>query len=139
MPKNIQIIDHTADIGIRAFGKDLPEALCYAARGMFSLITDLRRVRCLQTIEIEVTAADRYELLVEWLNELLFRFDTEQMLFRQFTISALSDTRLKAEVRGEKVDKKRHDLKKGIKAATYHGLKIESTASGCRIEVILDI
>lgn len=139
MQKAFETFDHTADIGIRAFGRDLPEAFSNAAKGMFSLITDLRKVRSSRKIEIEITAGDQSSLLMDWLNELLYHFDAEQLLLKKFAISELTDTALKAECWGEPVDRSRHQLKRGIKAATYHGLKIEPAKSGFQIEVILDL
>jgi SHS2 domain-containing protein len=75
MKKAFETFDHTADIGIRAFGSDLPEAFSNAAKAMFSLITDLRKVRSTHKIEIEIVVADRPSLLMDWLNELLYHFD----------------------------------------------------------------
>jgi SHS2 domain-containing protein len=140
MKKPFQTIDHTADIGIRAFGQDLPEVFSNAAKGMFSLITDPRKVRSSIMTRIEVSSGDQSGLLVEWLNELLYRFDAEQLLFKKFNITGLSNTELKADCWGEKVDQTRHYLKRGIKAATYHELKIEQTPNGqYTVTVILDI
>jgi SHS2 domain-containing protein len=139
MPKAYRTFNHTADIGLQAYGSDLPEAFTSAARGMFSIITDLRRVGCGTRQEVEVTASDQEALLVEWLNELLFRFDSEQMLFKQFIIKEFTDTKLKAVCCGEKADRRRHLLKCGIKAATYHMLKIGPGKAGYRIKIILDI
>ncbi|HSW58661.1 MAG TPA: archease [Dehalococcoidales bacterium] len=136
----VQIIHHTADIGLRAFGRDLPEAFCQAARGMFSLITDLRKVRATEKIEIDIAAEDSAGLLVAWLNELLFYFDTRQWLVKKCDIREINDNRLKASIWGEKVDASRHRLKRGIKSATYHMLNIEFEANkGYSVSVILDI
>ena len=140
MNKDFEVIEHTADIGIRAFGIDLAGAFVNAARGMFSLITDLDKINEAIYRDVEVTAPDRETLLVEWLNELIFLFDTEQLLFKRFYIGALTETGLKARCYGEKVDKSRHELKRGIKSATYHMLKVEQkTDYEYRVEVLFDI
>jgi SHS2 domain-containing protein len=140
MNKDFEVIDHTADIGIRAFGIDLAGAFANAARGMFSLITDLDKIHEALYRDVEVKAPDREALLVAWLNELIFLFDTERILFSRFYISALTDTVLGARCFGEKVDKSRHELKRGIKSATYHMLKVEQkTDYDYRVEVLLDI
>ena len=76
---------------------------------------------------------------MDWLNELLYHFDAEQLLLKKFAITELTDTALKAECWGEPVDRSRHQLKRGIKAATYHGLKIETAPGGYQIEIILDL
>jgi len=96
-------------------------------------------VRTTQTKTITVEAGDRDEVLVQWLNELLFYFDSEQFLCKEFTVLMMSETWLKAWVRGEKADKSRHALKRAIKSATYHMLKIERLPAGYQIRVLLDI
>jgi SHS2 domain-containing protein len=135
-----EIIDTTADIGIRAFGADWPDVYANAAVGMFSLITDLETVKEKLERDISVTAPDRETLLAEWLNELIFLFDTEMLLFRRFEITKLSPSLIEARCFGEKVDRSRHELKRGIKSATYHRIKVEKVEDGSYLgEVILDI
>jgi len=138
MEKDFEIIEHTADIGIRAYGSDMNEAFVNAARAMFSLIADPDKVNMTLFRDIEVTAPDREILLVEWLNELIFIFDTEQLLFKKFDIMSLNDTGLIARCFGEKVDKSRHELKMGIKSVTYHMLKVEKNIN-YQVQVLLDI
>jgi SHS2 domain-containing protein len=140
MNKDFEVIEHTADIGIRAYGIDLSRAFINAARGMFSLITDIDKVYENLYRDVQVTAPDKEALLVEWLNELIFLFDTEMVLFSRFHIEALSDTEIKARCWGEKIDKSRHELKRGIKSATYHMLKVEQkTDYKCQVQVLFDI
>ncbi|MBI2861886.1 MAG: archease, partial [Chloroflexi bacterium] len=88
--------------------------------------------------EVEVKATDWGALLVEWLNELLFIFDTEQLLLRRFQVLELNDQKLRANCFGERVVPQRHHLKLAIKAATYHQLQVE-VGDPCRVQVILDI
>ena len=116
----------------------MPEAFANAARAMFSLITDLDNVHEILYRDVQVSAPDREILLVAWLNELVYLFDTEQILFKRFDIHDLIDTELKACCYGEKVDKSRHELKIGIKSATYHMLKVENN-SQYQVQVLLDI
>ena len=135
---DFKVLDHTADVGIIAYGVDLKQAFANAARGMFSLITELKNVRELLQEEITVTAADAESLLVVWLNELIYLFDTENFLGKNFKITELDDTHLKARLYGEKVDRSRHHLKMGIKATTYHMLQIKHN-KGYQVRVIFDI
>ena len=134
-----QFIDHTADIGIAAWGKDLKEAFAEAAYGMFSVIADLEGVTEGESRQVEVQAPDQEALLVEWLNELLYLFDVEHILFKRFHIQELEEGRLTARVYGEVVDPRRHNLKTGVKAATYHLVKVEREGHRYRVQVILDI
>src|SRR4030043_362316 len=84
-----EVIDHTADVGIVAYGKDLKEAFANAAFGMFSLIANLEKVRGSISREIDVQSTDQEALLVDWLNELLYLFDVEHIIFKRFEITAL--------------------------------------------------
>ncbi len=133
-----ELIDHTADVGVVATGRDLKEVFANAARGMFSIIAELEGIEERVSREVEVTSDDLESLLIEWLNELLFIFDVEHILFGRFEILELEDRRLRARVHGEKVDLRRHELKTGIKAATYHMLKIEKD-DVFRAKVIFDV
>jgi len=138
MEKEFEILEHTADVGIIAYGNAVNEAFANAAKGMFSLITELDKVRDNEHRDIEITAPDQENLLINWLNELNFIFDTENILFKKFEIYEISETGLKARAYGEKADNKKHELKTGIKAATYHMLKIEED-NGINIQVLFDI
>lgn len=138
MVKEFEILDHTADVGIIAYGNSMSQAFANAAKGLFSLITELDEVEELVYRDIELTAPDQESLLVEWLNELIYLFDVENMLFKGFDITQLDQTRLKARSYGQKVDFSKHKLKTGVKAATYHMLKIERT-NGSRVQVLFDI
>lgn len=138
MKKDFEILDHTADVGIIAYGADLRQAFANAAKGLFSLITELGDVDEALHRDIELTASDEESLLVEWLNELVYQFDTEAIIFKRFDIIELNNTHLKARGYGEKVNSSKHKLKMGVKAATYHMLKVEKN-NGCRVQVLFDI
>jgi len=138
MEKEFEILNHTADAGIIAYGGNMNEAFANAAKGMFSLITELEDVEEIEYRDTELTASDRESLLVEWLNELIYLFDVENILFKKFDITQLSNTHLKARSYGTKVDSSRHELKTGVKAATYHMLRIDRD-NGIKIQVLFDI
>jgi len=138
MTKEFEVLDHTADVGIIAYGADLRQAFANAAKGLFSLITELGDVDEALHRDIELTAGDEESLLVAWLNELVYRFDTEGVLFKRFEIIELNNTHLKARGYGEKVNSAKHKLKIGVKAATYHMLEVEKN-NGCRVQVLFDI
>jgi len=138
MEKDFEILNHTADVGIIAYGADLSQAFANAARALFSLITELDDVEEVLHRDIELTASDEESLLVGWLNELVYKFDTEGIIFKRFDIIQLNNTHLKARSYGEKVDSSRHKLKIGVKAATYHMLKVDKN-DGCKVQVLFDI
>jgi len=138
MKKDFEFINHTADVGIRAFGADMKEAFANAAKALFSLITKLDSVEEVLHRDIELTAMDQESLLVEWLNKLIYLFDAENIIFKRFDITKLANTQLEAKCYGEKVDRSRHELKIGVKAATYHMLKLDKD-NGCQVQVLFDI
>jgi len=138
MEKDFEIVDHTADVGIVAYGADVNQAFANAARALFSLITELDDVEEILHRDIKLTAPDQETLLVKWLNELIWLFDTENIVFKRFDVTKLNDTQLKARSYGEKVDSSKHRLKTGVKAATYHMLKVDK-GNGCRVQVLFDI
>ena len=138
MEKRFEVIDHTADIGIAAYGANLREAFANAAYALFSLMVDLGNVADAVCYEAEVTAENREDLLVAWLNELIYLFEVENVLFQRFEIDELSETRLRARCYGEKIDQERHKIKIAVKAATYHMLKVEER-DGYRVQVLFDI
>ena len=133
-----EVVDHTADIGLIAYGSTLEEVFVNAAYGMFSLIAELDQVEERIHREIETEAPDQGELLVTWLNELLYFFDAESLLFRRFEILRLDRTWLEARAFGERVDPSRHKVKTAVKAATYHLLKLEE-GDGLRAQIIFDV
>lgn len=145
MKRRYRLIEHTADVGLVAYGDTLPDAFASAARGMFSIIADLRTVREVESRQVEVTAGDMESLLFEWLNSLLYFFDVERILFCRFDIESFADSklipsttlRLKATCYGEKADPSRHRLKTGIKSATYHMLTVDREKN--RVRVIFDV
>ena len=93
-------IDHTADVGIRAYGRTLGELFANAAEGMFSLIAELDTVKPVGEIEIRLTAEDPPTLLLRWLSELLYVHETRHLLFAAFDVNA-ADGSLQGRARGE--------------------------------------
>ena len=135
---SFEFIDHTADVGIVATGRDLREAFAQAATGLFDFMADLSCVGESEEREVAVNAPDRDALLVAWLNELLYICEVEHRYFRRFDIYEISDTRLKARCYGEGFDPARHRLKSGVKSATYHMLSVEE-GEPARVQVVLDV
>jgi len=129
-------IDHTADVGIRAYGRTVDELFANAAEGMFSLIAELATVKPVGEVEVRLEADDLPTLLLRWLSELLYVHETQRLLFSSFEAHVVG-TSLEGRARGEAIDKKRHELRLVIKAVTRHGLTVDPDK---RIaEVVFDI
>ena len=137
--KPYEVFEHTADIGLHAYGSTLLELFIHAAQGMESLMVAPEQVQAQVSREIEVDGHDNISLLIAWLNKLIFLFDTEYLLFRQFQIDALTETQLKARAFGEPYNAQRHDLSSAIKAVTWHEATVEKTEDGYKARIIFDI
>ena len=103
MDRRFEVTDHTADIGVTAWGKDLADLMANAACGMLSLIVEPQTVNSTLTRKIELEEPDEVTLLVGWLNTLLYELDVNRLLFREFDIVMSGETRLSAVCRGEKL------------------------------------
>ena len=133
-----ETFDHTADIGLRVSAGTLEELFVEAARGLTSLLVEnVADVRPTLTETIQLAGTETDYLLFDWLNELLFRFETGQLLCSEFDVR-FSEQGLEATIRGETWNRARHRLAQ-VKAITYHGLNVEQTVSGWQTELILDI
>ena len=134
-----EVFEHTADVGLHAWGRTLSELFIHAAQGMESLMVAPEQVRVQVRREITVTGHDEVSLLIAWLSELIVLFDSEYLLFRQFEIDDISGTYLKGRASGEAYDAQRHDLGSAIKAVTWHEAAVELTGEGYKARIIFDI
>lgn len=137
--RKFEFIDHIGDTGFRAFGRSLPDCFRHAAEALFQVITDPGTIRSEKSRKIAIEASSLEELLISWLNEFLFLFDTQGLLFRDFDFLLLTETSLEALARGEPYDENRHPIKTTIKSATYHQLQIRQTGGTWEAQVILDL
>ena len=137
------VVDHTADIGVEAEAHDLGSLFADAARGFADVVTDIDGIEGSTERRQHLEAASLEALLVDWLSELLYVFETEGLLFSAVTADVSPSERgwsLRAVCRGEVFDSGRHELKVPIKAVTYHALEVaRSAAGGWRARVIFDI
>jgi SHS2 domain-containing protein len=122
-----------------AYGQDLPELFAHAAWAMFDLMSDATTIRPQHSVTIDVSATDLENLLVRWLSELLYLYDTQRLLCSAFTLVALEPTHLTATVAGEILDPDRHPIDTEIKAVTYHQIAVEQVAGRWQARVIFDL
>ena len=138
-----EFLEHTADVYVRAYGSTMEEAYANAALAMFETMTDSNKIAQTQQETLEAEAEDQYALLYNWLEALLVKFETENMLFSKFEITDWKETsetfKFKAKVWGEKFDPKKHPQKVGVKAVTYHLMVVIREPQKVVLEFILDI
>ena len=129
-------LEHTADALVRVHGKDLSERFANAAYALFDQITDVRKVKQKGEMKIVLEADSREQLLVDFLQELLFLNDTEDLVFSKFDVST-DGKKLDATVWGEKFDQTRHTKRSVVKGVTYHRLEFDD-ANGT-VTVLFDV
>ncbi|TSC53761.1 MAG: hypothetical protein LiPW39_93 [Parcubacteria group bacterium LiPW_39] len=139
---NYEILEHTADFKMKAYGKDLPEVFVNMAKGVASQqleINDLNEAGQTQGEweEVAVETDDLESLLVDWLNEILYRSDANKKIYSDFEVLEFSESpyKIKTKIRGLPTTQKKLE----IKAATYHELEIKKTDGGWQATVIFDI
>lgn len=134
-----ELFEHTADLGLRVQAATLEELFAEAGRGLCAMtVENVEAVAAVEHRELRIEGTELDYLLFDWLNELLFLFETEELLLTEFEIR-LTDEGLHADCRGEHSDRSRHRLTHEVKAITYHGLKLEQKPDGWHAEVIVDI
>jgi len=138
-----EFLEHTADVYIAAYGSSLEEAFENAALAFLEVMTDPKSVEPKVKRRIKVEGIDLYQLLYNWLEELLTYFDAEGLLFSKVKVERIEKADdhyvLEAEVAGEPFDPERHESRTLVKAATYHMMEIIEGDKGYTLKFVLDI
>lgn len=103
-----EILNHTADIRMRIYGKSFDDLLRNAARAMMELVTDREKVNPSQEIEVKAQGETEEELLIHWLEEILFVHQVKKMVFQDFEAHLVSETEIQGKAFGESIDAERH-------------------------------
>lgn len=136
-----EVFDHTADIGLFVTAPTAEELFEEAGRALTSLIVENPdAIESRESAAIELEAGSVEELFVLWLQELIYRFEVDHLLFAEFS-ARLADghRRLQALCGGERADWTRHEPDTEVKGVTYHQLEVSRTEAGWLARVILDI
>lgn len=136
--KNYEYFEATADIGLKAYGKNINEAFENASIAMFNIITDTSDVSPEKEIEFELTSEDNVSLLYDYLEELLFYHEVEFMLFSEFHVKIDENLHLEAKIKGEGIDWDKHERKTEIKAITFHKMDVKITEH-VELQAIVDL
>lgn len=134
-----EVFDHTADVGLRVRAASLDELFHDAAQAFFSiLVANPVEIRTSERRTVRLSGESLEYLLLDWLNELLYLFEHERLLFSTFSVH-VSELNLEAVCQGEPIDFARHRMEHEVKAITYHRLRVEREGDHWVAEVILDI
>lgn len=132
----------TAEVGIRAWGRDLAEAFSEAARALFELMVDTSAVRPQKTVSVKLSTESPEILLADWLNRLILERDRTGCVFSEFSVTISTGEKgfsLAGQARGEPLDRARHDPRIDVKAVTYNSLRVLQHPGRVQAECVLDI
>jgi SHS2 domain-containing protein len=136
-----RILPHTADGKFQAFGRTLEEAFANAALAMSSLMWDWSKVESRVRHFVHVRGIDREQLLVKFLGETIYLFET-----KQFLLAKADGLRIRPQFDGFSLEallggdtlSERYELFGDVKAVTYHELKIEE-CDGFTVQIVVDM
>lgn len=134
-----EVLEHTADVGLRVYGRTLPELFSNAGLGLMALAIEPRAFQEKESLSLAVTGSDAEQLLVNWLSEILYFMDAEGWAFTRFAISQCSSTAIVGEGWGERRDPVQRTRAVAVKAVTYHQLAVRQTPGGFEATVYFDI
>ena len=134
-----RLLEHTADMGIEASGESLEELFAQAAYGLMEIVSGTPEALCREEKSVTVEGGDTGELLVNWLNEILYLFEIKRFFPLDFEIEEVRGKRVLARVRGEAFDPQRHPVEREVKAVTYHQLRVEKTDGLWHARVYVDL
>ena len=141
--KGYEFLEHTADVYVAAYGRNLNEAFANAAKAVFDVMTDVRKVAPKTSINIEVRGEDLEALLYSWLEQFLIIFDTQQLLFSEFEVNITQEKDgtylLRGIAKGEKYDPSKHPSETEVKAITYSLMEIKEDKGFAVVKFVLDI
>ena len=135
-------IDHTADVAADLTGRSVDELFLFAAQALTDTITDIRTVQPVVTQSVTLEAHSPEDLLVDWLNELLYRFEVQNVLFSDgaVTVREVGERwHLAARITGEPFEPTRHPSRVQVKSATYHGLNVTHTSGTWNARIVFDV
>ncbi len=131
-----QLIDHTADVAIRVKADSLDSLFIDSAKGMFKIIGNPSH-GVDQKVHINLTTESLEDLMHDWLTELLYIYETDNISFSKFKFKKLDKIHLEATAYGQVIEPENAQTE--IKAVTYHKLKIKKEKKGYRVDIIFDI
>jgi SHS2 domain-containing protein len=137
--KKYRLMTRQSELAVRVLGNSQADLFANSAFALFDVMTDLEKIEVKERLPLEVEGADRDDLMVNWMRELLYLYQGSGYLLKEFQIREVKDTLVKAEVCGEKIDPDRHDMKKEVTAVAYHQSRMEKTGNQWTAQLIFEV
>jgi SHS2 domain-containing protein len=138
-PKNYRVTTRQSELAVRVTGNSQAELFANSAFALFDVMTDVENIQTKDRMPLEVEGADRDDLLVNWMRELLYLYQGSGYMLKEFIIREAKDTFVKAEVCGEKIDPDRHEIKKEISAVAYNQSRMQKTGNQWTAQLIFEV
>jgi SHS2 domain-containing protein len=139
MDKKYRVTKHHSELAVRITGSSQADLFANSAYALFDVMTDPAAIEIKERIPLEVEGSDRDDLMVNWMRELLYLYQGSGYLLKEFKISQVKDTIVKAEVCGEKIDPDRHEIKQEITAVAYHQSRMTKTGNQWTAQLIFEV
>jgi SHS2 domain-containing protein len=137
--KKYRLMTRHSELAVRVVGNSQADLFANSAFALFDVMTDLEKIEVKERVPLVVEGADRDDLMVNWMRELLYLYQGSGYLLKEFQIHEVKDTFVKADVCGEKIDPDRHDIKKEITAVAYHQSRMEKTGNQWTAQLIFEM
>jgi SHS2 domain-containing protein len=137
--KKYRITKRQSELAVRVVGNSQPDLFANSAFALFDVMTDVDKIEIKDRLPLEVEGADRDDLMVNWMRELLYLYQGSGYLLKEFQISEVKDTVVKAEVCGEKIDPDRHEIKQEVAAVAYHQSRMAKTGNQWTAQLIFEV
>lgn len=138
-PKKYRLTRNQSEVAVRVVGDSQADLFANSATALFDVMADIEKIEIKERIPLEVEGADRDDLMVNWMRELLYLYQGSGYLLKEFKIHEVKDSIVKAEVCGEKIDPDRHEIKQEIGAVAFHKSRMQKTGSQWIAQVIFEI
>lgn len=137
--EKIRYIEHPSDVGFEASGDTLEEVFANSAIATYSFMTDVDAIEEDVEREVEIKSEDLYSLMFDWLDEMIFMFESESLVMKKFDIEVdLADFSVRGKCRGGKFNPYKHESGIIIKAVTYNMMEIKKNEVW-HARVVLDV
>ena len=138
-PKRYRTFNRSSDLAVKIFGKSQGELFANSGFALFDLLTHIDRVEAKENLALEVEGADRDDLMVNWMRELLYLYQRSGYLLKDFVVKEVKDNYIRGEVGGEKFDPDRHEIQREISAVVSHQSRMEKTGDQWTAQVVLEL
>jgi SHS2 domain-containing protein len=137
--KKYRLMTRQSELAVKVVGNSQADLFANSAFALFDVMTDVEKIEIKERLPLEVEGANRDDLMVNWMRELLYLYQGSGYLLREFLVREVKDTLVKADVCGEKIDPDRHEIKKEVAAVAYHQSRMEKTGNQWTAQLIFEV